>query len=467
MSLFTDLIKQARGFGDSNEPWKKIGEIKTDNNGWPIEDFGIVVYSGRKNYYDKIYNLTFDIVDKVPEIKFIKSTGTIKNIKITNNRYSAKLYLPKDNTQLILSFKHIGSGIKNIKIIDEKYKNNEVFTEEFIEMHKYFKVLRFMELKRINETSIENWKDRTKKEDIFQNKKDGIAWEYIIDIANTLNKDIWINIPYKANNEYIKSLALLLKNGLNKNLNIYIEYSNEYWNTIFPQNTWLKEQYIEQIEKNKNLKEYKVKNEYFKATLIAVEKLIKINKIFSEIFGKSEINNRVRIIIGAQIVWTDVIKTQLKYIKKYYGKPNKYFYGFAGGAYINVENPDNKNFNDIYNFINNKIENSPLDLQYKENVKISKKYNIKFLAYEGGIDIAGNDFKSSNEIEQKFIQTEDYVKLMKKYLDIWDRYTDNSLFMWYKSGASNNWGFVESMDNLKNKKFIKIKKLLLDENKKE
>lgn len=82
--------------------------------------------------------------------------------------------------------------------------------------------------------------------------KHGWPWEYIILLANEVNKDIWINIPVSASgslpypqpnceqdtSSYIYQLAMLLKSGneftsnkgLNNNLRIYIEHSNEVWN---------------------------------------------------------------------------------------------------------------------------------------------------------------------------------------------------------------------------------------------
>jgi hypothetical protein len=66
-----------------------------------------------------------------------------------------------------------------------------------------------------------------------------MAWEHAVDIANTLNAHMWINIPHKATDDYIDSLATYILNNLNSNLNVYVEYSNEIWNTIFDQRAFV------------------------------------------------------------------------------------------------------------------------------------------------------------------------------------------------------------------------------------
>jgi hypothetical protein len=68
-------------------------------------------------------------------------------------------------------------------------------------------------------------------------------------LANETGKDAWINIPAKATDAYVTNVANLFKYGsdginpytsvqahpvyppLNPNLKIYVEYSNEVWNT--------------------------------------------------------------------------------------------------------------------------------------------------------------------------------------------------------------------------------------------
>ena len=62
----------------------------------------------------------------------------------------------------------------------------------------------------------------------------GAPWETIIDISNYLNKDMWINIPVMADDEYVYQLAQLIKKRLKPSLNVNVEIGNELWNNGTP-----------------------------------------------------------------------------------------------------------------------------------------------------------------------------------------------------------------------------------------
>lgn len=49
----------------------------------------------------------------------------------------------------------------------------------------------------------------------------------MIQLCNSMHLDAWINVPARADDDYIRNLASLWKAGLDKDLNVYFEYSNE------------------------------------------------------------------------------------------------------------------------------------------------------------------------------------------------------------------------------------------------
>ncbi|MDX2111637.1 MAG: thrombospondin type 3 repeat-containing protein [Verrucomicrobiota bacterium] len=94
------------------------------------------------------------------------------------------------------------------------------------------------------------------------NRPTGICWEYMISLANTLNRDVWLCVPHLATDDYVTNLANLVRYGsdgvnpytsaqaspvfapLNPNLRVYVEYSNEIWSSgnSFPQGNWAQDQ---------------------------------------------------------------------------------------------------------------------------------------------------------------------------------------------------------------------------------
>lgn len=104
-----------------------------------------------------------------------------------------------------------------------------------------FHMFRFMDMTMTNSSPIQNWADRRKPTDCFQTGtkngiKVGIAYEKAIQICNEFGKDMWINIPPMATEDFVKKLAMLINGqdpdnigspGLNSNLRCYVEYGNE------------------------------------------------------------------------------------------------------------------------------------------------------------------------------------------------------------------------------------------------
>lgn len=138
---------------------------------------------------------------------------------------------------------------------------NPTFISELQEAK--IKTLRFMDWNNTNASSVINWSQRIPKTANHYNVNNtvvgfrdnydwttnthtlvadaeigyGVAYEWQIDLCNRIGADMWINIPIQASADYQIQLANLIKNNLNANLKVYIEYSNETWNTSFC--TWV------------------------------------------------------------------------------------------------------------------------------------------------------------------------------------------------------------------------------------
>jgi hypothetical protein len=55
-----------------------------------------------------------------------------------------------------------------------------------------------------------------------------VKWEDVIDLGNELKKDIWINIFYN-DDDYVFNLATMLRDNLDHNVHVYVEFANEAW----------------------------------------------------------------------------------------------------------------------------------------------------------------------------------------------------------------------------------------------
>ena len=84
-----------------------------------------------------------------------------------------------------------------------------------------------------------SWEDRVRPEYFSMGHKKGVAYEYWIDLANFMQKDIWINVPHQANDAFIDSMALLFSSELDTSLHVYLEYSSEIWSPEWNDTTCL------------------------------------------------------------------------------------------------------------------------------------------------------------------------------------------------------------------------------------
>ena len=112
-----------------------------------------------------------------------------------------------------------------------------------------------------------------------------MAYEWMIDLGNRTHKDVWICLPAQADPDYWSQLATLIKNKLQPDRKVYIEYSNETWNGTFGQF-----QYTIDQGKSQGLPG---SNQWYQGQAYAVWQSLKIFKAFQDVFGASAMGTRV------------------------------------------------------------------------------------------------------------------------------------------------------------------------------
>lgn len=128
--------------------------------------------------------------------------------------------------------------IRNIRFVlpgfEETYQT-QPFHPDFLKRWEKFKVLRFMDFQCTNNSKQVQWSDRPTPDMQTQGSEAGVALEYLIQLANTLDADPWFCLPHEATDDYVRHFAEMVKAQLKPERKIYIEYSNECWNGIFAQ----------------------------------------------------------------------------------------------------------------------------------------------------------------------------------------------------------------------------------------
>jgi hypothetical protein len=131
-----------------------------------------------------------------------------------------------------------GNYIRNIRVIPEQYEQTyrtQVFNPIFLERVKKFSTFRFMDWMQTNDSEQGNWDTRAKVTDATYAIGKGVPLEVMLDLVNRTGIDPWFNMPHKASDLYMTNFAKLVRDRLNENRKVYVEYSNEAWNWQFSQ----------------------------------------------------------------------------------------------------------------------------------------------------------------------------------------------------------------------------------------
>ena len=68
-----------------------------------------------------------------------------------------------------------------------------------------------------------------------QAKSDGISMQLLTELVRRTGRNPWVNVPHKASDDFVTTFANYLYSNVSPKKTIYIEYSNEVWNTFFDQ----------------------------------------------------------------------------------------------------------------------------------------------------------------------------------------------------------------------------------------
>lgn len=137
-----------------------------------------------------------------------------------------------------------GDHIRNVRVIMPGHEDTYVqrpFNPLFLERLRPFKVIRFMLWQRTNDSILATWEQRTKPSAYTQAGPGGVAVEYMVRLCNELGADPWFCMPHQAHDGFISEFARLVKASLRHDRKIYVEYSNEVWNPLFPQYRWVED----------------------------------------------------------------------------------------------------------------------------------------------------------------------------------------------------------------------------------
>jgi len=242
--VFVDAMKQSRDWlptrPGGSDPWDSGQTLKLNAQGWPILRAGqaahTVMYADTQGAYPAgRYICTWD-GDGDVDMDFDARVVSKRNRRIVAEVKPSNLgiYLRIDQS-------NPNDPVRNVRVWLPGFEDaRSDFHPLYLNRLKPFSVIRFMDWQRTNGSNVSSWSDRANPTFYTQGTNDGAAIEYMIDLCNELGADPWFCMPHQANDRYVEKFAELVKKRLRKDLNVYVEWSNEVWNSQFSQHDWVK-----------------------------------------------------------------------------------------------------------------------------------------------------------------------------------------------------------------------------------
>ncbi|NJR40504.1 MAG: cellulose-binding protein [Leptolyngbyaceae cyanobacterium CSU_1_4] len=311
---FIDAFKSSRSWITQCQPsepgckggWstEEFSQLNLDQSGWvkSLPD------PADPAEYTRVSTLLFrDLAGQYPAGKYLvlyTGEGTLEySFDARKDESSSKrgrdviLVTPSDaGIQLTITAtdpRKTGNYIRNIRVIPEQYEptyRTQIFNPVFLERIKKFKTLRFMDWMQTNGSEQGNWDTRAQVTDATYATAQGVPLEVMLDLANRMGIDPWFNMPHQASDLYMTNFAQLVRDRLNRNRKVYVEYSNEVWNWQFPQ-----AQFALQQGKSR----WSVEGDGF-AQWYGL-RTAQMSDIWKQVFGRQR--NRVVSVMGTQTAW--------------------------------------------------------------------------------------------------------------------------------------------------------------------
>ena len=159
----------------------------------------------------------------------------------------------------------------------------------------------------------------------------------ICDVPGAMLKKVMVNVYHTANEDYVRNLAREIRDTLNKDLIVYVEFSNEVWNYQFNQAA-----YVYNLSTNiENINNYKLS--YDGDTDLNVVRFRMyaylcywVKTIFAEVWAeKPGYRPNFRMTLAGMYAMPGWYRNMIEYLEYYTGEPfNSNFYSFTAAPYF-------------------------------------------------------------------------------------------------------------------------------------
>lgn len=437
--VFVDAFKASRPWTSQKEGagYGQGGPLPLSPRGWPTKladgQFAeALIYMDIANHYPGgAYVCLFE---GKGELEF---SNAASGKRVGPNKYTVEADTSRGFMAVRVRRTDPKDPVRNIRLLKaehEKTAQSQPFLPEFLERYKGFQVIRFMDWQKTNNSNDETWDKRPLSTDSTFAGPKGVPLEYCLQLANTLDADPWLCIPHKANDEYVRNFAKLVKEKLNPKRKVYVEYSNETWNTIFDQSKFCLERGLAM----------KLSDNPYEAQLrYSAQRSVEVFKIFEDEF-KSSKDRLIRVLAahGAH-PWTGT--TAMDWKEAYKSADAIAIAPYFGNAYGDPKTADKvaaMSVDELLDGCKKMIaDNRKTNETYAAE---AKKRNLKLMTYESGQHLVGHGGAQDNQKLMKlFHEANRHPRMKELYLEDlknWQEVGGSTFCVFSSMGLYTKWG---------------------------
>lgn len=434
---FVDVFKASR-------PWYADGGAKValDDDGNPLPAPGrpaqtLMVRELDGHYPAGVYSATYAGAGKVEMSRY----DVTKVVKEAPGRVEADVKPGDGGILLAVAESDPKNPVRDLHVWAPGFEvSDSAFHPLFRERLKPFRVLRFMDWQRTNNSTLRQWSQHPKPADPRYTTEAGVPPEVMIDLANACDASPWFCIPHLADDDFVSKFAETVKARLKPDLTVYIEYSNEVWNGQFAQSRWAQEQGERlRLGKPEGLRFY-------------ARRSVEVFKIWETVFGG---HDRLVRVLGSQfgnpwvseqvLTWDDAGKhadalAVAPYFGVHFGSPDT------------ADATAKKTVGQLLDDLDAEVAGENRELMRKQAADAAK-YGVSLVAYEGGQHLAGFNGAENNQALAKLFMAANrdprMYDLYVKHLANWGE-SGGGLYVAYNNVSRatkwGSWGVLEFQD---------------------
>ena len=334
--------------------------------------------------------------------------------------------------------------IRNISFVaarNEATFRSRPFNEDFLRVIRPFGVIRFMNWQATNYEPPFEWSRRSRSSYATWAGPWGVPVETMIALANEVGADAWFNIPHNATDDYVRQFATMVREQLSSQRRVYVEYSNELWNGIFPQSRYAGDRGMA----------LGLSTDRFQAALrFQSQRSLEIFTIWRSVFGAD--SARVQRVLASQAgnAWTAEQLLEWRSARQHTDALAiaPYFGGRFGGRDGSTESTMSETA--LLDLLAQEIETTTRGM-FDSNARVAAAYGVKLMAYEGGQHLVSADVlpQYQDAVTRLFMSVNRHPRmgeLYRRYFELWYQ-SGGDLFDAFVAVASwgryGSWGALE------------------------